>query len=120
MINNKFYKEKDMEAIKILKGFLPDKIFDAHAHLYDKSFVSCLGNYTDDGALEGYLDAMMPALCNPKEFHMNMITFPDNLMQDSSNGTRDASDRFIAQQLEKGFGECWRNHCSPHRYSRGY
>ncbi len=104
MINSRFYKEKDMEAIKILEGFLPDRIFDAHAHLYDKSFVPIAVNYPDDGSFEGYRDAMMPALCNPKEFHMNMITFPDRLMQDPSNGTRDASDKFIAEQLEKDSG----------------
>lgn len=104
MINNRFYNEKDMEAIKILETFLPDKIFDAHAHLYDKSFATSLTNYPDDGTFEGYKEAMMPALCNPKEFHMNMITFPDRLMQDPSNGTRDASDKFIAQQLEVDSG----------------
>ncbi len=104
MINNKFYNEKDMEAIKILEGFLPDRIFDAHAHLYDKSFTLANTSYPDDGTFTGYRDAMMPVLCNPKEFHMNMITFPDRLMQEPSNGTRDASDRFIAEQLEKDSG----------------
>ena len=104
MINNKFYKEKDMEAIKILESFLPDKIFDAHAHLYDKSFAPITANYPDDGTFKGYCDVMMPALCNPKEFHMNMITFPDRLMNAPSNGTRDASDKFIAQQLDVDAG----------------
>ena len=104
MINNEFYNEKDMEAIKILEGFLPDKIFDAHAHIYNKSFTYGLDGYTDNGAFEGYLDAMMPALCNPEEFHMNMIPFPTREMGDSSTGIRDTSDRFIAEQLEKDQG----------------
>ncbi len=104
MSNSNFYTKKDMEAIKILEGFLPDKIFDAHVHLYDKSFALKNSTYPDNGTYEGYMEAMFPALCNPKEFHMNMITFPERSMKDPSCGTRDASDKFIAQQLEKDAG----------------
>ena len=34
MLKNNLYTKKDMEAIKILEGFLPDKIFDAHTHFF--------------------------------------------------------------------------------------
>ena len=32
------YNEYDLEAARILDSFLPERIFDAHAHLYDASF----------------------------------------------------------------------------------
>jgi len=36
------YNEHDFEAIKTLKNFLPDKIFDAHAHLFNTDFTPSL------------------------------------------------------------------------------
>ncbi|MBE7025423.1 MAG: hypothetical protein E7408_05155, partial [Ruminococcaceae bacterium] len=36
--NADVYNEFDYEAIKILEDFLPDKIFDAHTHFFDKEF----------------------------------------------------------------------------------
>lgn len=41
---NGVYNQYDLEAAKILNDFLPDKLFDAHAHLYDSSFVSGMAN----------------------------------------------------------------------------
>ena len=38
------YSQYDLEAAKILDDFLPDQIFDAHAHLYDASFISGMAN----------------------------------------------------------------------------
>ena len=104
MSENKFYTAKDMEAIKILDGFLPDKIFDAHAHLYDKSFNPGFKAHDDDGSFEVYKKAMFPALCNPKEFHLNMIANPDPIMVDPSSGAIEASDKFVLGELEKDPG----------------
>ena len=43
------YNKNDCEAIKVLKDFLPDKIFDAHAHVVDCDFVPALrGNYDNN------------------------------------------------------------------------
>ena len=39
-VKNGIYNSYDLEAAKILNDFLPDKIFDVHAHLYDADFVS--------------------------------------------------------------------------------
>ena len=43
-ILNGVFNSYDLEAAKILDDFLPDEIFDAHAHLYDSSFVSGMAN----------------------------------------------------------------------------
>ena len=32
------FQDSDFEAIRILADFLPEHIFDAHAHLYDTDF----------------------------------------------------------------------------------
>ena len=51
------YTKHDYEAIKILEDFLPDKIFDAHAHLYDSAFlpiVHLASNGPSVGDIEAY------------------------------------------------------------------
>lgn len=89
----------DLDAIKILGDFLPDRIFDAHAHLYDQSFMQASKpgrTYT----VEDYLRDMSPALGNPKTLRMNWITFPDKSMGDPASGTLAQSDAFLVEQLQ--------------------
>lgn len=97
---NTAFSDYDKVALKILDGFLPDKIFDAHTHIFDKKFVPnwSIGEHFD---VDDYKKLMLPGLCNPKVFRANIITTPDKTMGDSKTGNRDAGDRFMEQQLEK-------------------
>lgn len=97
------YTSHDFEAIKILEDFLPDKIFDAHAHLFDTSFLpNAHGDATVCVAdIEDYRQAMSSMLCNPKELRLNIITFPDCSMSELSTQNLRKSDDFLISQLRK-------------------
>lgn len=107
MLQDGVYTQKDFEAIKILDDFLPDKIFDAHAHLYDSSFVPCLaknpsmlGRYD----MTTYKQDMVPIFGSDRELHLNIVTYPDTAMADPSHPSRDMADAFLAQQLDENPG----------------
>ncbi len=95
------YQPQDLEAISVLDGFLPDRIFDAHAHLFDTDFLPL----SYEGArcvadAETYRNAMRPMLSNPREIRLNVIPYPDRSMRDPNGKTLAASDRFTISVLE--------------------
>ncbi len=87
---------------KILNDFLPDKLFDAHAHPYD-NFWSFNPPQKTPARLDydDYLRDMRNILGFDRDFMLNMITAPSKNMIDLSNGSLAASDRFLKEQLEK-------------------
>lgn len=99
------YNEYDREAAKILDGFLPDKIFDAHAHLYDAAFVPDMAS---GGAfalrarceVSHYLEDMKPLL-GDREVRLNIVTAPDASMADANSENRKASVDFLVDQLSR-------------------
>ncbi len=92
------YTPCDIEALKILEDFLPDKIFDAHMHLYDSSFLPSVFEKGADKyvGVETYKKVMMPLLGNPKEFKMNIIPYPADFSIDIEK-----SDAFLLNELNK-------------------
>ena len=104
---NGVYNQYDYEAAKILADFLPDKIFDAHAHLYDQSFIPNMCGPDTCFALRkrcevsDYLEDMAPLFGPGKEVRLNILTTPDPTMADPSTGNREASTAFLKEQLEK-------------------
>ena len=96
------YNQSDIDAGKILNDFLPDKIFDAHAHLFDTAFMPSL---TKDyprliGNWELYQKEMTPVLCN-RTVRLNAVTYPDAAMADRSSGLIEKSDEFLLGELNK-------------------
>jgi len=105
-IEDGVYSESDLEAAKILNDFLPPRLFDAHAHPYDWSFIpqshgsgSC-NALRPRAELRDYLEDMGPLL-GGRDVGMNMIPMPDISMGDPKTGNLDASVRFTAEQLDK-------------------
>lgn len=104
-IQNGVYNAYDLEAAKMLDSFLPDKLFDAHAHLYDASFVSGMANA---GAfsirnlceVSHYLEDMKP-LVGDREVHLNIVTTPDASMTQPDSPYRKAGVEFLADQLTR-------------------
>ena len=98
------YNEYDKEAIKILDGFLPDKIFDAHMHILTKETAPNMskGDGFDRYDVMGYPEFIRDSkpLFGNREVRANMIVTPDKAMADRSNGVRAASTAFLAEQLE--------------------
>ena len=101
-----FYTESDMRAVASLSDFLPNKIFDAHAHLFSSDFLPSAHaeGEVSIADLETYFENMSVMLSSPGELRINMITFPDPAMADLSLGHLKRSDDFIVEQLSKKEG----------------
>ncbi len=98
------YSEHDYEAIKILKDFLPDKIFDAHIHLCNPTTSpALLGglDYNLELNLEKYKNEMNDLLCSPKVWRANIIGYPDATGKPNFQPTVDKSDSFLLRELNK-------------------
>ena len=106
IMQNGVYNNYDLEAAKILSDFLPDKIFDAHAHLYDASFVSGMANgggafsIRDHCGVSEYLEDMQPLLGN-RPVTLNIVTTPDGSMAKADSPDRQASTAFLVDQLQR-------------------
>lgn len=103
---NGVYSQYDLEASKILNDFLPDKIFDVHAHLYDSSFVSGMANnggafsIRDCCEVSHYLEDMKPLL-GEREIRLNIVTTPDASMTAPDSPARKAGVDFLVDQLNR-------------------
>lgn len=100
---NGVYSQHDMEAAKILNDFLPERIFDAHLHLFDSSFAPTISrgggfNVSERADFQDYLHFMKPLL-GEREIRGNFITAPDVSMTEPDSPNRKASVEFIAHQL---------------------
>lgn len=93
---NGVYMESDHEAIHILDQFLPDRIFDAHAHIHDSSYapVVQIASY----GVEQYKRDVCPIVGN-RQIGMNLILFPYSCLKDSQNLKQ--SDDYLVAQLEQ-------------------
>ena len=95
-----------------IAAFLPDVVFDVHAHVYSAAFMR---SYVDKpehtfgrprvGVAE-YLAGMASALGKTKVAGGLIIPAPDPLMPDVSNGLRDMANAFLIAELEKAPGFC--------------
>lgn len=103
---NGAFNEWDLDAAKILDGFLPDKIFDAHMHIFDSSFapnISRGGGFSVSkrADFDDYVKEMAPLFGSRREIRANMLTAPDVTMADAEGENRRASVAFLAEQLER-------------------
>ena len=100
------YNRYDLEAAKILNDFLPDKLFDAHAHLYDASFVSGQANGGGAFSLRSrcevpqYREDMTPLL-GDRPVRLNIVTTPDAAMANADSAARKESEAFLVDQLTR-------------------
>ncbi len=104
---NYLLNDLDSRLIQQMASFLPKQIFDAHAHLYDSSFLPSLFNPDSNIFCKEKLicsDYMkyQGTLFGPVEkIHINLISMPDLAMADRQNGLRKASVQFLVNQLEQ-------------------
>ncbi|MDD3932061.1 MAG: amidohydrolase [Clostridiaceae bacterium] len=99
------YNSHDLEAAKKLDDFLPDRIFDAHMHIHDNTYLT--GN-KDDGSgnsthdrkdVNDYLSDMRPLLGANRNIQLNTIIHPDRRLAEDA-AFMSASDKFLVGQLE--------------------
>ena len=79
-------READLAAIELLKDFIPEKVFDAHAHLYVADTVPRVAGTAafpqKFSTPEDYVRHMGPFLPNAREIRGNFFTMPDPAMVD--------------------------------------
>lgn len=104
-IQNLTLSQTELDEIKKLEDFIPEKIFDAHCHIYDSSFTPFVhseekfGKSRLDG--ETYRKNMTPLFANPKVLRANYIIFPDKSMAMQGYDTLKKSDEFLNAELTK-------------------
>ena len=92
---------QDLEAARILSDFLPDRIFDAHAHLFDTALIPSLSNRERVVCgVEEYRQEMGKLLGSPRELRMNVIGYPVGAMARDPE-LLNRSDDFLCNQLDK-------------------
>jgi len=118
-MKNGVYTSYDLEAAQILNDFLPDQLFDAHAHLYDASFVSGMANgggafsIRDHCGVPEYLEDMRPLL-GERTVTLNIVTAPDGSMARADSPDRKASTDFLVDQLTRFPGHVGEVIVGPH------
>ncbi len=94
----------ELDEIKRLKDFIPDKVFDAHSHIYDSKFMLTVHPEEKFGKsrldVERYRENMMLLLGNPSLLRANYIIFPDKCMAPKNSKALEQSDEFLKLQLE--------------------
>lgn len=95
--------QQDLEAAELLNDFLPQNIFDAHAHLHIAEAIPTI--YTGEGVfyrkkatLESYLTDMEPLLGGAKKLCINMMPMPDKALG-TNRELRALANKHIYQQL---------------------
>ena len=94
----------DAEAHKILDDFIPDKVYDTHAHIYHEKFTLTRLSKKADGVpveygWERYLQDMQNVVPN-RIVHANMLPRVDKSFALDVD-CRNASDAYTVSQLEK-------------------
>jgi glutamate-1-semialdehyde 2,1-aminomutase len=100
--------ESDLRMLKTLKAFIPSKVFDIHAHLYDAAY---LPNSDEDEAvfrefgniigMDKYVRYQNPLYPGLEKLRLNLVAMPDASMSDRSNGNREKCNNFLREHLEQ-------------------
>ncbi len=97
--------QSELDEIKKLKDFLPEKIFDAHSHIYDSEFTPTVHPEEKFGKsrldVKTYRENMLPLLGQPKVLRANYILFPDPAMSRKHLNALETSDAFLNAELDK-------------------
>ena len=100
--------ERDFKFIDTLREFIPEKVFDMHAHLFDISFLPQTGApgsiFAECGAVAdraSYERFQCPLYPKIKRLRLNVVSNPDGAMADRSNGLRARCNDFLVRHLER-------------------
>ena len=105
---NFILSESDKRVLGKLKDFIPDKIFDFHAHLYHTAYLPDIagqdsifaerGDLADRAFYERYQCQLHPGI---KKLRLNLVSMPDSSMNERPNGNRARCNDFLIEHLEQ-------------------
>lgn len=92
-----------LDAIKILGDFLPDRLFDAHSHLFDSRFMPDLaGKYPYElGGVQEHGQFFYDLLPGIKDLRLNLIPYPDRHLKGDAGERLMQTDRLLTDELSK-------------------
>lgn len=99
-----------------ISAFLPERIFDAHAHIHHEDFMRTYAGKpehvfgTPHVTAREYLQGMAEGIPGAPVAGALLIPAPDPMMSDRANGLRDLSTAFVARELDARsdlFGEVY-------------
>lgn len=89
-----------MDKNKILNDFLPDKIFDAHAHLFDKVYMAPSSIMPESITLDDYLSQMQEVFGNRK-ITVNANPFSSRKILEKDKDYLTLADESLYKELDK-------------------
>jgi len=100
--------DSDWRILRKLEDFVPEKVFDMHAHLYDTAHLPTLarpgsvfaeGDAVADRAYYTRFQCQLyPGL---KRLRLNVVSVPDSLYTERANGHRARCNEFLIKHLEQ-------------------
>lgn len=95
-------READLKMVELYKDFLPERIFDAHVHMYAggtvPSFYGPAGNFFREEVFpQDYCDDLLSILPGVREVRLNMMPMPDSAFNDPDLKLRDRANSHIAK-----------------------
>lgn len=110
-------QELDHACIERYRDFLPERIFDAHMHVYPAGGVPSFSGSEVFSApavsAEDYLRDMQRLLPGVRSLRMNCIPMPDPALTQIENGLRGAVNRYAAQTAAASPGCCASTYILP-------
>ena len=91
-------QEVDMKMVDIYRDFIPEKIFDAHMHLYIPETAPPICEANRAATVEDYLEDMKEFLPGAKEIRLNMLPWVARSLSDLENGHRDKTNANLYEQ----------------------
>lgn len=94
---------EDYSLAARLKEFLPQRIFDAHMHIYDSAFTPCVGTggfARPRCTVDNYRTEMAALFPTGTAFRCHFLPAPDRSFHERKSGNRMAALRFMAEQLD--------------------
>jgi len=103
-MNPDIVAQMDAFALERLADFVPDEVFDSHAHLFDEHFTTYYAKNKTPDELQCFdwerYQGDMAVVVPGRTVHANIISYPDKHMA-TNVANRDAGDSFTIAQLEK-------------------
>jgi len=99
--------DNDMRMLCKLGGFIPEKVFDIHAHLFNIEYLPNIGVpgsiFAGCGPVadkERYEELQKPLYHGVKQLRLNLVSTPDKSMSDLTNGYRSRCNEFLIEYLK--------------------
>jgi len=91
-------QEVDIKMVDIYRDFIPEKVFDAHMHLYIAETAPAICEAKRAATVEDYLEDMRAFLPGAKEIRLNMLPWVARSLSDLDNGHRDKTNANLYEQ----------------------